>query len=461
MADFPGFIGGAYEGRSVDANSERLINLYPVLMEGGKGAASLNGTPGLTAWTTAGSENIRALYPYGNYCLAASGPNLYRISTSGTATSVGYIGYGDVSFAECEGQLAVLVSNRLYSYDGSTVSQVTWVPSPSAIAYANNKLIVVENSTKTFYLSDTNDITSGDLSNFDLADLHPDNVLYVLADHNEVWFFGPKTIEGWYYTGAAFPFSRIPSAKLETGLAAKYSVAQALERVFFLGQEQGGGYKVYSAAGFQLQAISTPAIEYQISTYSTVSDAKAFTYTQEGHTFYVLTFPTAKRTWVYDVTTQIWHQRRSYGEGRWRAASHAFFNGKHYVGDFENNNVYELSMSAYSDNGDTIERVRRTKHIYAEDANIFYQRFTIDFEGGVGLSTGTGSDPQAMLRYSDDGGHTWSNEAWVDIGVQGKYGTRSVWRRLGKGRDRVFEVTISDPVKVVMTGASLDFELGR
>jgi hypothetical protein len=85
----------------------------------------------------------------------------------------------------------------------------------------------------------------------------------------------------------------------------------------------------------------------------------------------------------------------------------------------------------------------------------FFDRLQIQFQPGVGLTTGQGSDPQAMLRWSNDGGSTWSNEHWRSIGALGKYRNRAIWRRLGSARDRVFEVVVSDPIKVVIVSADL------
>jgi len=69
-----------------------------------------------------------------------------------------------------------------------------------------------------------------------------------------------------------------------------------------------------------------------------------------------------------------------------------------------------------------------------------------------------GYNPEVMLRWSDDGGHTWSNEHWSPVGKIGAYYHRVFWRRLGmtlKLRDRVYEVSGTDPVKTVIMGAEL------
>jgi hypothetical protein len=66
-----------------------------------------------------------------------------------------------------------------------------------------------------------------------------------------------------------------------------------------------------------------------------------------------------------------------------------------------------------------------------------------------------GYDPQVMLRWSDDSGHTWSSEHWTSMGKIGEYGYRTFWRRLGSSRDRVYEVSGTDPVKIAIMGAEL------
>lgn len=108
-----------------------------------------------------------------------------------------------------------------------------------------------------------------------------------------------------------------------------------------------------------------------------------------------------------------------------------------------------------------MRRLRRSPHLSADGLWAFYQRFQLDLEAGVGLIDGQGEDPQLMLRWSDDGGHTWSDEHWTTAGRLGAYAQRAIWRRLGRSRDRIFEVTISDPVKVAWIGAWLDVESGR
>lgn len=99
-----------------------------------------------------------------------------------------------------------------------------------------------------------------------------------------------------------------------------------------------------------------------------------------------------------------------------------------------------------------------------EDINTENNLYTLGVVEDPGLTlvvdtpTVVGANPQLMLRWSDDGGHTWNGERTTSMGRTGQYGTRAIFRRLGmtlKLRDRVYEVSGTDPVKVAIMGAEL------
>jgi len=114
----------------------------------------------------------------------------------------------------------------------------------------------------------------------------------------------------------------------------------------------------------------------------------------------------------------------------------------------------------YTEGGNPIRRLRRTPHIVSDFQREYFEELQIQFQPGVGISTGQGENPQAMLRWSNDGGSTWSNEHWTGIGRMGKYQNRAIWRRLGMARDRVWEVSVSDPVKAAIVSANLKASAG-
>ena len=219
--------------------------------------------------------------------------------------------------------------------------------------------------------------------------------------------------------------------------------------------------------GYTWVRISTHAVEQSLVD-SVTSDAIAYSYQIEGHEMYVVTFPSVGEyglTWVYDLSTKSWHKWLSWDSDlgvykRHRSNCAAFFANKNIVGDFENGKIYSLDNSVYTDNGNTIRRLRRAIHLTQDLQRQYFDSFQIQFQPGVGLNTGQGQDPQAMLRWSNDGGSTWSNEHWVSIGKMGGYVNRALWRRLGWARDRIFEVAISDPVKAVIVSAELKMSAG-
>jgi hypothetical protein len=285
----------------------------------------------------------------------------------------------------------------------------------------------------------------------------PDILKGVRVARRTIYFFGTKSIEQWYDAGGVdIPFARIDGGFFEIGCLAKDSIAE-LDGVFWLGGDENGAGSVWTVTGGAPRRISTPAIEFAISQWSDPTDAEGFCYTQEGHSFYVLSSISGNETWVYDITTRQWHQRawlHPSGElYRVRPRCHLYFGGRHLVGDYENGNIYEYDLDTYSDNGNPLPAIRACSIL---QSGLEFQRntsFRLDMDTGVGLTTGQGSDPQAMLRWSKDGGKTWSSSIWRTFGAIGDYTKRCIWHRVGGGERTVFEVTITDPVKRNIVGA--------
>jgi len=311
-------------------------------------------------------------------------------------------------------------------------------------------------NTDEFYHSALNNALSWDPLDTQKASVKPGNIVRVYSDHRELWVFKERSIEVFYNSGDTdMVWKRISGGNIELGLQAKNSVASVDNSIIWLANDG----TVRRAFGFTPQIISSPQIAYQIGKLSTTSDAIGFGYMDEGHAFYELTFPTDHETFVFDISTNKWHKRASYRiggfDGRHRANCYAHFNNKNLVGDYENGRIYEIDGETYTDNGERIIRKRTTQSLNNERNMLFMHSFQIEFEPGVGLSTGQGSDPEVMLRISRDGGKTYSNEQTAKIGRIGEYDKRAIWRRLGRARDVAFEISISDPVKIVIIGAHL------
>jgi len=432
-----------------------------------------------------------------------SGTQLYKINTSYAATLIGTVaGTGPVSLADNGTQLFIAANGPSYIYNNTTnaFGQITDPDFPGAVTvcYLDGYFVFNQPNSQLMWVTQLLDGTSIDPLEFVSTEGSPDGLIAVTSNFREVWAFGTNSIEVWYDSGATdFPLQRIQGAFNELGCAAPYSIAKMDNGLFWLGRDRRGQGIVYRANGYAGQRISTHAVEWQIQQYADLTDAIAYTYQQDGHSFYVLVFPSANTTWVYDAATQAWHERAGFFNGdftRHRGNCQMAFNNKIVIGDFENGKIYSFDLDDFSDNG-SIQKWLRSWRALPTGTNTLKRTtqhmMQLDCESGVGLNgfivnetiylqtenaeylvtenndyliadeeavATQGVDPQVMLRWSDDGGHTWSNEHWASMGKIGQYYKRVIWRRLGmtvKLRDRVYEVSGTDPVKIAIMGAEL------
>lgn len=468
---FPGFIGGSYKAQSVNVDCQRCVNLYPETTESRNGkeqeVGALVQTPGLRTLLTLPNSPVRGVFYTSKKGLYAVGGNkIYSISSLFIATEIGTLltSSGKVSMAD--NGLQLMIVDGTYGYYVTLLTnafaQITDpdFPGSDVVDFQDGYFIFNYPGTGKFGLSGLYDVTFAALD-FATSEGSPDNIVSLISNHQDLWVFNDQTTEVFYNSGnAGFPFTRTQGAFIQFGCAAKFSIAKMDDSVFWLSRNESGTGQVFMAQGFQPQRISTHAVETEIQRYENISDAVAYTYQENGHHFYVLNFPSARTTWVFDTATGMWHERTYQKQGvldRHRANYHAFAWDKHVMGDFETGAIYEMKSNIYSDAGVEIIRERTAPHATAGLKRLFFNSFQLDIETGTGLDgIQQGTDPQAMLRWSDDGGHTWSNEKWVSFGKIGATKARAIWRRLGSSRDRVFQVRISDPVKVCLIGVELD-----
>jgi hypothetical protein len=465
-------LGQSYVARSVNAAANRMINMYPEATPPpeGKDAGYLSRVPGLRKLATVGTGPIRGLWQYGGYGYVVSGARLYRIDTSWNSTVIGAIsGTGPVSMVDNGTQLFIAANPTGYIYNASTLqfAQITDIDFPGAVmvGYLDGYFTFQEPNSQRFWVTQLLDGSSIDPLDFASAEGMPDDLISLFVDHREVWLFGTQSVEVWYNAGTAgFPFERIQGAVNELGCAATYSVAKMDNSLFWLGADARGHGIVYRANGYTGTRVSTHAVEIAIQTYEVINDAIGFTYQQDGHSFYILTFPTAQKTWAYDAATGAWHERAGFANGqfiRQRANCQMFFNEEVVVGDFQNGKIYAYDLEVFADDTLPQKWLRSWRALPTGTNNLkrtAQHSLQIDCEAGVGLNNGQGADPQIMLRWSDDGGHTWSNEYWMSMGRIGAYFVRAIRRRLGmtiKLRDRVYEISGTDPVKIAIMAAEL------
>lgn len=475
------FLGQAYVARSINFADNRLINLFPEAAAGdAKDVGCFYRCPGLVLKATltgqTGAE-VRGVWELGDYAYVVCGNGFFKLDSSFTATLIGNVsGSGPVSMADNGVQIFIACNPDGYIYNTSTEA-LTQITDPDflgavTVGYLDGSFIYNVPDSEQFQWTAISDGTDIDALDFASAEGNPDELVALYVDHLEAWMFGKASIEVYGSTSDRDnPYQRIQGAIIEQGCAAAFSIARLDNSLFWLGRNKEGQGQVFRANGYTPVPVSTPAIAYAIAQWSRLDDAIAYSYTQEGHGFYVLTSPSANETWVYDASTGLWHQRAYLDPDtgdllRHRGTCHVLFNGYHLIGDNgdgeTDGRVWAFSLDTYADGSDAQKWLRswRALPMGSNDLKRTSQHeLQIDCQSGTGLITGQGSDPQMMLRWSDDGGHTWSNYKTTSMGGIGKTGTRVNFHRLGttaKLRDRVYEISGTDPVKIALTGALID-----
>ena len=301
---------------------------------------------------------------------------------------------------------------------------------------------------------------------------YPDLLATLVTVHREIWLLGSfESTEVWYDAGgAAFPFQIMPGVFLQHGCIAPASVATHDLDVFWLGVDNAGQGTVFLGTGYQAKRISTWSIANLISGYlasaGTIADAVGLVYKQQDHVFYVLTFPSANATLVYDLTENEWHQRNwtdpsagTPNRVRWNCAAQCY--GLNVVADWENGNIYTLDLGNYTDNGNPIVRTRSFSHILNDGKRQSYDALRLDLQCGKGYPNAQEQVPLITLLVSDDRGQTFHAAPMQSMGAQGQYLVQPQWRQLGMARDRVFSVTWSEGVFTALQGAWLDVTPGE
>lgn len=475
-------LGLGLQGRSVNVNSVRRLNLYlEINEEGAKSRISAHNLPGLELWLDMGSTPIRGMHGLGDWLYVVFRGSLYRINNAAIAESLGTLltTTGQVGIADNGDQVMVVDGTAGYLYTIATgafaqivditdtgppvVDYLGFPDGATTVTFLDGYFIVDDPANPgRFYVSKLYDGTRWSALAYATAESNPDALVRVMAEKSLLGLFGDFSSEVWANTGALdFPFSRMQGGAVEWGLAARWSLCKFDDGLIWLARNRLGQVSVVAGGANGPQRVSTSDLDYLFSTYSGVAGATAYSFLYNSHPMYAISFPAAGKSWLFDGKTNAWSELQSYGLTRHRGQTQTTFLDNIMVGDYANGRIYKLLGSALTDNGDTIIRQLISPHTFGPDYNnAFMSELRLDVETGVGVATGQGSAPMCMLQISRDSGHSWGTEKWATLGATGEYKARARWRRLGRARDAVFKITISDPVNVNLIGASLIVEPG-
>jgi len=461
-------VGPSSPLRTSVAEVRRIVNWEPIKIESGTGnggaQAYLKQVAGYQALVAPlgpvllGAP-IRALKTSQDRLFAVAGGVLYEILDDFSQVNRGTVSDGTTFVDDNETQLGIVADGLGYAFDlgTNTLSQITtnW-PGSTSMNVVGGFGVLTPPDSNHFFITGLQDFTSLNPLDFASADTSPGNVVSALQTHRQLLLLKERTGEVWYVADGDFPFARFDSADIEVGSAAAQSLCKIAGVSYWLGRDEQGTSVVFGMPGYVPQRVSSDALEEQLALLSAeqIAGARAWTYHQEGQSRYVLNVPGLETTWVYNVAAGIWHERGEWLTGawsQWAPTCHAFAFGQHIVGD-DRGNLYRLdpTISVYGDG--PIRRLWRSPHNAAPTGEVeSFRSFQVLCDVGIGLYGGVAAT--LLLRYSNDGGKTWSSWSELSLGAVGEMDARVRDTALGSGRDRVWEIVVTDNVRCNMVSA--------
>lgn len=416
-------VGASYQSPALPASSQRTVNMYPEVVQGGLTDVVLHNFPGLNRQLAGNSgEFDRGLHRFKGNLYQVAGSQLYLVSSTYVRTAIGSIaGTNQVSIAD-NGSTMVIVTagNGEYTYDGSTFASVTLGSNPSTVEYLNSSFFFDDDDGRVS-VTDPGTLTIPGLNYF-TPESAPDALVRSYVFNQFIYLFGERTIEPWQYTGVGTPpVERMNGAIVESvGLSGRNAIANTEQAIYFV-SEKGSAEQLQ---GFSPKEVSTVAVANAWRSY-TITDAKVQAIDIQGLDFVVFMFPTDGKVWVYTEQYDLWFELEHGTKAeRWLGNSIIEVYGSTIVADYATGNIYTLDPDVVTDNEVTTVRERIFAPLAGEKFGNPRQWFQWN-EFGLAVSTGVGNsserDPLLMVSFSTNGGLTFSNERFISLGDTGEY----------------------------------------
>lgn len=459
--------GGTYKTKSQSLSAQVTRNFWPQKQQNGatKSPYVLESWVGLRlAGTATGNGADRGMLEHRGILYRVAGTTLYGVSSDGTHTAYGTIpGTGRCIMWGIGTAILIVTGGRIFQWDSLLLTEGNDVDfeSPNSVTVLNTQAIY-DGIADRFCVSDPGDPLVINSLNYATAESNSDNLLRVYAFDQNLYLMGEKTIEPWWNSGSGNPpFDRLEGAIINVGLGALHSAANNDKYLYFYGDDN----HVYALQGANVEAVSDEALQRIFGKYTTVSDAIGWCMSLQGQQFYVIKFPTEDKTWVYPEGGSWFEWSSGIDGGACIANSYAYSYRKHFVADESNGNLYELDFETYTENNETIVRLRDSAPLHGgmfgkPGKDIEFNRFQLILEVGTGLSSGQGSDPVIMLSLSNDGGKSFGTEMWGNIGKLGENQKVVEWGPLGSAKSWVIRLRTSDPVHYSIHSAAADIAIG-
>lgn len=471
-------LGGSYAQRFGEFNSQRTINWYPVIttnQEKSKSSTALFPTAGLSLFSTLAGTYFKGLYTvrtpaYPQRCFAVVNNILYEVNTDGTNTARATL--TDLTADASRVYMTTTATNFLgifhpsasYAYNLATntaakITSVQFVGTVSYADYLDGFTIVVSNGS-VFYAT-TNDIVTGWLStNTWTPTFKTSPVIAAACLKEEIYNFTSTSCE--IYINDGTPFERLARSTVSIGLAAKNSLAGCNDGFYFLGRTPLGETGIYFLDNsYACKNIAPSSIAWALNNSTTVVDAAygQIVNTKDGHQFYYLTIPQLNTTYVYDTTTNEFHERQSQNpstglQNVFRGFCYTNFNGMNLFGDLYSGKIFQEKYNyVFEDTNIPIIRTRISETFNQEYCNIGVNSLELDCNAGSGSVLDPLVNPTIKIYTSGDGGQTFGTARLVSLGIQGNTTFRSRLFQLGTKRNWTIKLELSDPVNLEINNA--------
>lgn len=466
----------SYISRSPPLSTQRVVNCFLEKQpKGAKGQMPVFGAPGLSPWIELPKSPVRGFWNFNGQLYSVAGNGLYRINRAGGYKLIGegITGTNIVSMSDNGTQVTVVNGTGGWIATNEDVFnqiQQSNFFSANKVLFFDGYFVLDRRGTNEFFLSGLFDGNSYSGLDFASAEAQP-GTLTTIAQNLQLLFLGCQNhFELWYDAGTAdFPFQRYAGGVIEKGIIAPQAIINQDEAIFFLGKD----LVFYRLQGNVPIRVSTHGVEAAFESYGDVSDAFCFTYTLQGHKMVHLTFPSAPgggHSWVFDISSGMWHERESWDEngvnlGRWRGNCAVEIYDKILIGDAYSGKIGYLDWNEFTEYGNTLQMLIHSANVASNRSPVFVTLLEQDWQTGAQFDgvdyTGAIREPQVMLRWSKDGGQTWSKrQRFRGLGKVGQYVRRVRWKNIGRAYEFVFEITVSDNVPRVLIQTFSDIEVG-
>lgn len=410
----------ARDATSPQANPSRLINCF---REPGQ-RTLLRAVEGLVEYGDTGSVLVGDMMDLDGVTYAIAGQTLYRLPNEAVAT----LSLGEQFLGRNGAAITAVSGGRYYVWaNGGLTEPVGIFTSYGSVTYLNGRTILSEGVGNRFEWSDIAAPETLNGLNFATAEQRDDNLLRVMAINGVIMAFGERSTEIWAATGAggSGAFSLLPGAVVDIGIKARKLVADIGGAAFIVGNDG----VAYLAASTQWQPVSIPAVNVAIRDGN---PQNCVFWEYLGHKFAAITFQD-RPAWVYDLATKEWFERAEGQEGRWTIAA-ACRRGQSFLFGAVSGKVYQGGTGG-QDMGGTMYHEATSGLIEQDGA--FFNINQIEF----GASYGFQPEAATLLLEASRDGATWSRQGSVDLGQDGDFARRAVFRRIGRSRKRAFRVS--------------------